>query len=158
MAGFVSHYTNKVDAKGRVSIPAAFRSVLAQDGFDGLYCFPSPFQPAIDAGGNKLLDEISKRLEGFTPLTVEHDALSTAFFGASETFGIDRDGRIQLSETLQNHTGIDRRVVFVGQGFKFQIWAPEAFAKHQDEAKKRALAVLRCQNNNREMPEMHNGN
>ncbi len=142
MAGFVSHFTNRVDAKGRVSIPAPFRAALAKDGFEGLYCFPSPFQEAVDAGGNGLTAEIQKRLDAFSTLSLEYDALSTALYGASETLKIDRDGRIVLSEMIRNHAGIDGEVTFVGQGFKFQIWEPVRFAKHRDEAMKRALAVL----------------
>ena len=53
MEDFVSTYTNRLDAKGRVSIPASFRAVLAVDGFDGLYCCPTLDRNAVDAGGNR---------------------------------------------------------------------------------------------------------
>ncbi|WP_068314869.1 division/cell wall cluster transcriptional repressor MraZ [Polycladidibacter hongkongensis] len=142
MAGFVSHFTNRVDAKGRVSVPASFRAVLASDGYDGLYCFPSPFQAAVDAGGHGLVSEIELRLSAFAPLSAEHDALSTALYGASETLKIDRDGRIQLSDMVRQHAGISDQVVFVGQGYKFQIWAPARFEVHRKDAMQRALAVL----------------
>ncbi|MTI19136.1 division/cell wall cluster transcriptional repressor MraZ [Rhodobacteraceae bacterium RKSG542] len=142
MTGFVSHYTNRVDAKGRVSIPAPFRAALAKDGFEGLYCFPSPFQEAVDAGGHGLTHEIQKKLEGFSTLSMEYDVLSTALYGASETLKIDRDGRIVLTDSIRAHTGIDQEVTFVGQGFKFQIWEPGKFRAHREEAMKRAMAVL----------------
>ncbi|MDD7910312.1 MULTISPECIES: division/cell wall cluster transcriptional repressor MraZ [Pseudovibrio] len=142
MSGFVSHFTNRVDAKGRVSIPAPFRAALAKDGFEGLYCFPSPFQSAVDAGGNGLVAEIQKKLEGFSTLSLEYDALSTALYGASETLKVDRDGRFVLSDMVRHHAGIEDEVTFVGQGFKFQIWEPSKFRKHREEAMKRALAVL----------------
>ena len=58
MDRFVSNTTLRLDSKGRVSIPASFRSVLARDGFDGLYCYPALDRPAIDAGGNALMAEI----------------------------------------------------------------------------------------------------
>ncbi len=58
MNRFVSNVTLRLDAKGRVSIPAAMRSVLTRDGFDGLYCYPALDRPAIDAGGNALMSEI----------------------------------------------------------------------------------------------------
>ena len=142
MAGFVSHYTNRLDAKGRVSIPAPFRQELARDGYEGLYCFPSLFQAAVDAGGHKLVGEIQQRLQGFDTLTLDHDALSTALFGASETLKIDGEGRVMLSDMIREHAGITDQVTFVGQGFKFQIWQPERFRAHQAEAMKHALAVL----------------
>src|SRR5215470_1355957 len=65
MNRFVGNYTMRLDAKGRVSIPAPFRSVLARDGFDGLYCYPTLDRTAIDAGGNALLGEIEKLIERF---------------------------------------------------------------------------------------------
>lgn len=142
MAGFVSHYTNRLDAKGRVSVPAPFRQELTRDGFEGLYCFPSLFQPAVDAGGHKLVDQIQRRLEGFDTLTLDHDALSTALYGASETLKIDGDGRVMLSDMIREHAGVKDKVTFVGQGYKFQIWEPERFRAHQAEAMKHALAVL----------------
>ena len=158
MTGFVSQYTNRLDAKGRVSVPAQFRATLIKDGFEGIYCFPSPFKPAVDVGGNDLISEIQKRLEGLTTLTPEHDSVSTAFFGNSETLKIDKDGRVLLSETIKAHAKISDSVTFVGQGYKFQIWEPNSFQVHQLEALKNAKSVLRGEtlidtesNNNREV-------
>lgn len=142
MAGFVSHFTNRLDAKGRVSIPAPFRAVLARDGYDGLYSIASPHCPAIDAGGNALLAEIEKRLEAFAKLSPDHDALAVALFGASETPKIDGDGRMMISEMMREHAGISDQITFAGLGYKFQIWEPEKFREHRAEAQKRALAML----------------
>ena len=67
MDRFVSNFTLRLDAKGRVSIPASYRAVLARDGFDGLYCYPALDQPAVDAGGNALLSEIETLIASFPP-------------------------------------------------------------------------------------------
>jgi MraZ protein len=140
--GFVSHFTNRLDAKGRVSIPASFRSVLARDGFEGLYCFPSPHAATVDAGGNDLLKEIASRLGGLETLTADHDMISTALYGISELLKVDGEGRVVLSEGILEHTGIAKAVTFVGLGYKFQMWEPEAFRAHRAEAMKRAFGVL----------------
>jgi MraZ protein len=140
--GFVSHFTNRLDAKGRVSIPAPFRSVLTRDGFEGLYCFPSPHAAAVDAGGNALLTEIEGRLAGIDALSLDHDLLSTAYFGASELLKIDGEGRVMLSDTIREFTGITAAATFVGLSYKFQIWEPSAFEAHRAEARKRAFGVL----------------
>ena len=68
MDRFVSHYTLRLDTKGRVSIPAPFRAVLARDGFEGLYCYPTLDRPALDAGGNALLKEIETLIARFPPI------------------------------------------------------------------------------------------
>ncbi|MEP3257744.1 MAG: division/cell wall cluster transcriptional repressor MraZ, partial [Roseibium sp.] len=139
---FVSHFTNRLDAKGRISIPASFRAVLARDGFEGLYCIASSHCDAVDAGGNELLGEIQNRLDAFTKLSPDHDDLAIALFGASETPKIDSDGRMMISDLVREKTGVTDHVTFAGLGYKFQIWEPEKFREYRAEATKRALAML----------------
>ena len=143
MGGFVSNYTNKIDGKGRVSIPAGFRSILAKDGYDGLYCYPSLDMSAVDCGGNGLFQAIEQRLSRIETYTEAHDYLSTAFYGMGEHLKIDRDGRISLTETIRDFAEIDTHVSFVGQGYKFQIWNPERFRQHSRKAMELARQLRR---------------
>jgi MraZ protein len=135
MDRFLSNYVNRLDAKGRVSIPAPFRAVLARDGFEGLYFHPALDSPALDAGGNVLLGEIEAFLQTFSPYSEERDRLSTALFGTSEILKVDPEGRVVLTETAKAHAGIADAVAFVGLGHKFQIWEPERFQAHLAEAR-----------------------
>ncbi|WP_237155339.1 division/cell wall cluster transcriptional repressor MraZ [Oryzibacter oryziterrae] len=141
MNGFVSRTTNRIDRKGRVSVPAAFRQVLSRDGFEGLYCYPSIDMMAVDAGGNALLSEIEKRLSHFEPFTEDHDYLSTAFYGLSDRLTMDAEGRISLTPALIEYAGIAEEVTFVGQGYKFQIWEPSRYLEHEAEARRRVMAL-----------------
>jgi len=134
MVRFVSHYTLRLDAKGRVSIPASFRGVLARDGFEGLYCYPALDLPALDAGGNALFAEIEALIARFPPYSEERDRFSVALYGTSETLKVDGEGRIVLTEPLKVHAGIGDAVTFVGLGHKFQIWEPERFRTQLAEA------------------------
>lgn len=143
MDRFVSHSTNRLDAKGRVSIPASFRAVLARDGFEGLYVHPSLDQPALDAGGNALLKDIDALLSGLSPYSDERDTFSTALLGTSELLKVDPEGRVMLTESLKLAAGIANEVVFVGLGHKFQIWEPKRFASHLSEAKEKVRAYKR---------------
>jgi MraZ protein len=137
MDEFVSTFTNRLDAKGRVSIPASFRAVLSVDGFDGLYCCPTLDQQAVDAGGNRFRATIGASLANFEPFSEDHEYLSTTLIGDSEILKIDGDGRVVLSEALKAHAGVTDQVTFVGQGYKFQIWEPNRFAAYREEAKNR---------------------
>jgi len=141
MDEFVSTFTNRLDAKGRVSIPASFRAVLSRDGFDGVYCFPTLDRPAIDAGGNRFRAIIRQSLGQLEPLSEEHDFLSTALIGESEVLKLDADGRVVLSERLISYAGLVDQVVLVGQAFKFQLWEPGRFATYRDEARSRLRDV-----------------
>jgi MraZ protein len=141
MDRFVSNYTLRLDAKGRVSIPAPFRAVLARDGFDGLYCYPTLDRPALDAGGNALLAEIEALAGRFPPYSEEREQLSAALYGTSETLKLDAEGRVTLTESLKHHAEIKETAAFVGLGHKFQIWEPDRFRAQLAEATEKVRAL-----------------
>lgn len=140
MDRFVSHWVMRLDAKGRVSVPAPFRSVLGRDGFDGLYCYPALDRPALDAGGNALLAEIEALIASYPPYSDQREQFSLALYGTSETLKLDGEGRVLLSETLKSHAGITDAVAFVGLGHKFQIWEPGRFRAELAEATEKVRA------------------
>lgn len=149
MERFVSTFTNKIDAKGRVSVPAPFRAVLERDGYSqgagagagagiaGVYCYPSLDAPAIDAGGERLAQKIDRLLSGLADYSDERDELSVALYGDVQVLGIDGDGRIVLPEALRRHAVLDGHVTFVGLGDKFQMWQPAAFEERRRVAREK---------------------
>ncbi len=139
MDRFVSTFINKIDAKGRVSVPAPFRAVLERDGYagGGIYCYPSLDAPALDAGGQRLADNIDRLLDGLPDYSDERDELSVALYGDVHTLVIDQDGRIVLPETLRTHAGISTHVAFVGLGQKFQMWEPQRFEARRASAREK---------------------
>ena len=142
MDRFVSTSTNKIDAKGRVSIPAAFRAVLERDGYTqggtgGIYCYPSLDAPALDAGGERLAQKIDGLLAGLPDYSDERDELSVALYGDVQVIAIDGDGRIVLPDSLRSHAGLQASVTFVGLGDKFQMWAPERFEERRTKAREK---------------------
>ena len=141
MDRFVSHYMLRLDAKGRVSVPAPFRAVLARDGFDGLYCYPAFERPALDAGGNALLTEIEALMAGLPLYSEQREQFSLALYGTSETLKIDGEGRVMLSGGLKRHARITEAVTFVGLGHKFQIWEPGRFQNELAEATDKVRAL-----------------
>jgi len=141
MSRFVSNFTLRLDSKGRVSIPASYRSVLTRDGFDGLYCYPALDRPAIDAGGNALMAEIEALIARYAPFSDEREQLAMSLYGTSETLKIDGEGRVSLSEPLKAHAGITDAVAFVGLGHKFQIWEPGRFRSELAEATQKVRAL-----------------
>lgn len=156
MLRFVSTFTNRLDAKGRVSIPAAFRAILERDVYRGpeaagadeggrapvaVYCYPSLDAPALDAGGERLASAIDGLLAGLPDYSDERDELSVALYGDVHLLAIDADGRIVLPEALRAHAGLEAHVTFVGLGQKFQIWAPERFSARRDAAREKVRDV-----------------
>jgi len=144
MDEFVSSFTNKIDAKGRVSVPASFRAVLAKEQSDEIFCHPALDSAALDAGGPRLVKHIRGLLEDLAPYSDEKDQLATALFGESEYLKIDNDGRIVLPQRLRDVAGFDGQVTFVGLGDKFQMWEPTQFedARNAARSKVRDLRKL----------------
>ena len=143
MDRFVSTFTNRLDAKGRVSIPAPFRAVLERDsyasgGAPGIYCYPSLDAPALDAGGERLAQKIDGLLSGLPEYSDERDELSVALYGDVQVLGIDQDGRIVLPEGLRRHAGVEGQITFVGLGDKFQMWEPARFEARRAKAREQA--------------------
>lgn len=142
MDRFLGRYVKRVDAKGRVSVPAPFRAATGRDGFDGLFCVRSLWHPAIDAGGHALVAAIDGLVAGHDVLSPDRDRLATALLGDGELLAFDGEGRIILPGWMREATGIAEEVAFVGQGDKFQFWAPARLDVFAAEARQRTAALL----------------
>jgi len=138
VALFLSTFLNKVDRKGRVSVPASFRNALDGQSFDGIVAFPSFVQPALEASGIDRIEKIAAGIDQFDPFSDEYDAFANAILADSHQLSFGDDGRIVLPELLREHANITDQAAFVGRGPTFQIWEPEAFRDVQEDARKRA--------------------
>ena len=117
--------------------------MLVRDGFEGLYCYPALDRPALDAGGNALLEEIQALIGRFPPYSEEREQFSAALYGTSEVLKLDGEGRTVLTEPLKRHAGITNQATFTGLGHKFQIWEPERFRAELAEATEKVRALKR---------------
>lgn len=138
LALFLSTFVNRIDRKGRVSVPAPFRTVLAAQTFPGVIAFPSFVVSAIEASGIDRIERLSAGIDQFDPFSDEHDAFAISILADSHQLSFDSEGRIMLPDLLREHGGITDQAAFVGRGGTFQIWEPEAFQGYQEDARKRA--------------------
>lgn len=144
MDRFLSNAINKIDAKGRVSVPAHFRSVVQRRGFTELYALRALDVPAMDVGGPDLLDRYEERIALEDPFLQTADDMSFFVHGDGSFLKLDQDGRITMSDFIREHTGIASEVAFVGRGLFFQMWEPERLRTHAAEVRKR-LSTMRQQ-------------
>ena len=135
MALFLSTHINKIDKKGRVSVPAQWRAGLADQAFQGVVLFPSNAHAALEGFAWNYMEELSKRLDNFDLFSAEQDDLATAVFAQSVQLPFDGDGRVILPPELIDFAGLSDRVAFVGMGAKFQLWSPEALDSRKEEAR-----------------------
>jgi len=136
MALFLSTYINKVDKKGRVSVPASFRASLTEHEYKGVILFPSAKHECIEGFDQKTMEDISNRLDGFDMFSDNQDDLATSIFGESIQLPFDSDGRIILPAHLIKSANLSDKAAFVGLGKKFQIWSPEIISKRKEEARR----------------------
>jgi MraZ protein len=137
VALFLSTFVNKVDRKGRVSVPASFRAALAGQSFAGIVAFRSFKNSAIEGSGIDRLEEMSARLDALDQFSEESESLSS-IFADTQQLAFDNEGRIVLPQLLAEHAGITETAAFVGLGRTFQIWEPETHKAHQEALRERA--------------------
>lgn len=149
---FLSTFVNKVDRKGRVSVPATFRAALLGNGgnggngggasdapWAGVVLYRSPLQPVIVGADLGYMERHSSEVDEVLSLADPRQALSATILADSRQLGFDPEGRILLPADLLAHAGISDHVAFVGRGKTFQIWEPAAL--EADNA--RTLAMVR---------------
>lgn len=128
--------TNKVDAKGRVSLPSDYRAIVKELSTE-IVCYRSLSAPCIEGCLEDTLDKLATEIENSTDFFSEtQDNLTNLIFGDAKRFPFDSTGRIVLTDKLLQYAGITDAAVFVGKGRKFQIWSPENWAR--EEARIRA--------------------
>ena len=135
---FLSTYENKLDKKGRVSVPASFRSYLSNLGYNGVICYPSFNTQSIEAWPQDRIEKISNAIDSLNPFEEKRDFFATSILSESINLQFDSEGRILLSSKLLKHSKIKNSILFVGQGKTFQIWEPTIFEKFKVNARKKA--------------------
>jgi MraZ protein len=135
---FLSTTVNKVDKKGRVSVPASFRAALNEQGFNGVVLFRSIHHPAIEGWGLAQMEKLTSGIEQFNPFSDERDNFAFSFLSDSVQLPCDPEGRISVPDKLLEHAKITDTAAFVGRGTSFQIWEPGAFEALQEKARQRA--------------------
>ncbi len=135
---FLSTYENKLDKKGRVSVPASFRSYLSSLGYNGVICYPSFNNQSIEACSQDRIEKLSNTIDSLNPFEEKRDFFATSILSESISLQFDSEGRISLSSKLLKHAKIKNNMLFVGQGKTFQIWEPSIFEKFKARARKKS--------------------
>jgi len=135
---FLSTYENKLDKKGRVSVPSSFRSYLSNLGYNGVICYPSFNNQCIEAWPQDRIEKISNAIDSLNPFEEKKDYFATSILSESINLQFDSEGRILLTSKLLKHAKIKNSMLFVGQGKAFQIWEPTIFEKFRVTARRKS--------------------
>lgn len=146
MALFLSTFENKIDKKGRVSLPAQFRAAisgsLASQDFAGIVVYESFVNECVEGCDIARIKQLSDSIDNLDPFSDKRDAMATTVLGCAIQLPLDGDGRIILPESLIKKAGLDDKAIFIGKGPTFEIWNPEKFAKYLEKAKATARENL----------------
>ncbi len=126
---------HKVDAKGRVSIPARFRRVLEAgdpDWTDGLnpnlvIVYGDKSRNYLECFTMEAIDEVDRRIARMQRGSKPRRMLERIFNGLSFPTSVDETGRIVLPAKLRQKIGLEKEAYFIATGDTFQIWKPETF-------------------------------
>ena len=139
MALFIDTFVNKIDRKGRVSVPAPFRTALGAEGFQGMVAFPSYKRKAVHCASLAWMERQVANLQKEDLFSDAEDELSATLFPDAKQLPFDGEGRIVLPPGLASHAGIGESAAFVGRGAYFEIWEPATLEVHKATARQRAL-------------------
>ncbi len=141
MSQFLGTHQNRLDAKNRVSIPAAFRSALrsspapALPESSSLVLRPSHVHDCIEVWPATVFHALETTLSRYDPLSELYDDLAIALYGDAFPVEADKEGRIVLSDDLKAHAHLTDSVTFIGLGRTFQIWQPQLASARRAQAR-----------------------
>jgi len=134
---FVSTFVNRIDKKGRVSLPSIFRSALPKEHKNEIILLKSLKNKAIEGLSVIRVKEIASRINNLDFFSDEHDDFTTSIFSEMLPTNLDREGRFLLPEKLKNFANIKDEVSFIGQGYFFQIANPKVANELQHKSRTR---------------------
>jgi MraZ protein len=130
MATFIGDYPCKVDVKGRIILPAAFKKQMPSGADDRFVARKDIFENCLVLYSiedwNSQLEQIRKRMN---PYNREHNMFLRNFFKGTAELSLDNNNRFLVPKRLMELIGALRDVVLAGQDGRIEIWAAESYEK-----------------------------
>ena len=133
---FLSTFENKLDRKGRLSVPASFRAVLERNK-SPLFLYKSLTHSCLEGCGPERINQIVDAIDDMDALSEEAHTLQTMLSSAQE-MRMDNEGRVMLSEDFIHYANLNEVALFAGIGRSFQIWNPAQWRLREAEARTNA--------------------
>lgn len=135
-------YDRNLDAKGRLSLPAAVRKEFG----DKVHVLPAPDVDALyvfsESGYKAWIDSLFERNGGYDPRNPDDEDLMRVLNGLSASSDIDSAARISISDFNRKVKGLSREVTVVGNGDHLEVWDRETWQQHQAAALDKLQALF----------------
>ena len=128
MAFFTSEYTGKLDAKGRLVLPAKMKANLPEAASTELF-MREGFEPCLELYPLTEYKKVYSKIAGLNEFNAEYRKLQRNFFRGSATVELDSAGRLLIPKSMLHYAGLDKEIVVVGMGNRMEIWNPKEYDK-----------------------------
>jgi MraZ protein len=130
MSTFIGDYTCKVDVKGRIILPVAFKKQMPAEALDHFVVRKDIFENCLVLypidDWNRQLEKIRKKIN---PYNREHNMFLRNFFKGTAELSLDNNNRLLIPKRFMDLIGADRDVVLAGQDGRIEIWAADIYVK-----------------------------
>jgi MraZ protein len=140
MTFFTSEYESKLDAKGRMVLPARIKAQLPEG--DAELVIRRGFEPCLILYPMVEFKKVFSKISGLNEFNAEHRALQRNFLSGTITVELDSNGRFLIPKNMLAYAQIDKEALLIGTGSKVEVWNPQVYEKHiiQDQSELSKLA------------------
>jgi len=128
MTFFTSQYESKLDAKGRIVLPARIKSQLPEG--EQELVVRKGFEQCLILYPMVEFKKVFSKISGLNEFNEENRKLQRNFLSGVVTIELDGNGRFLLPKTMLTYAQIDKEAMLVGMGNKVEIWNPTIYEKH----------------------------
>lgn len=141
MTFFTSEYESKLDAKGRLVLPARIKAQLPEG--DAELVIRRGFEPCLIIYPMVEFKKVFSKISGLNEFNEEYRALQRNFLAGIATVELDGNGRFLIPKNMLTYAQIEKDALLVGIGNKVEVWSPNVYEKHriQDQSELSKLAA-----------------
>lgn len=141
MTFFTSEYEIKLDAKGRLVLPARIKAQLPDTDSQELV-IRRGFEQNLIIYPMVEFKKVFAKISGLSEFNEEYRSLQRNFFAGIATVEMDNNGRILLPKNMLTYAQLDKDLMLVGMGNRVEVWNPSLYEKHliQDPSELSKLA------------------
>lgn len=142
---FRGQFEHAIDGKGRTSLPARYRDVLAADSDLRLVVTPALFDPCLKVYPMRAWEELETKISALPEFDPNAVFLRRRFLSAAVECELDKQGRILIPPGLREYAGLEKEVLWAGMGRTAELWSRERWvaglAKTDEELKSFKAAI-----------------
>jgi MraZ protein len=129
MVNFIGDYTVRLDSKGRLSFPSAFKKQIKEAAQEGFVLKRDVFENCLIMYPMEEWERQNKIIRARTnPYNKEHARFLRMFFSGTAEVYLDSNNRMLIPKRLLEYAGIGDEVVMAGQSGKLEIWASDKYS------------------------------